>query len=134
MANSPSTLSSKNKKKIPDNIGVGKRVLKAYAPIISLLSKSQTEPLAKCILSILPEEGVDAVCECLHNALHSKLVGERGLKQLTTVSDRRAIRFLASGKGSVKKRRSEIIKNSEDIAKTLSAIFPILKRVLVRKK
>jgi len=111
--------------------------LKAYGPIIRLLSegggknnKKSTSHLQKCILSILPEHGLDVVCECLHNAIHSKSVEGESLKKLASIKNPNSIRALASTTKDIKKRRKNIVDNSEDVAKTLSSVFPLLKQVV----
>jgi len=120
--------------KAKKRVGVSAHNLKAYAPIIDLLSKEKKRPqINRCLLSILPEDGIDVVCECLFNAIHSKLLGKEQLKELSSVQDQDVIRYLASGRGGVKKRRNIIVSKSEDISKTLSSIIPLLKRVVAGK-
>ena len=120
-------------RKAKKKVGVSAQNLKAYAPIIALLSKEKKN-LNRCLLSILPEDGIDVVCECLFNAIHSDLLEKQHLQVLSSVKDQDAIRYLASGRGGIKKRRSVIVSKSDDISKTLSSILPLLKRVLATGK
>ena len=107
--------------------------LRAYTPIVRLLSQGGGK-LQKSILTVLPEPGLDVVCECLHNALHSCFVRGESLKKLWTVEDPDSICRLASTTVDSRKRRKDLVAKSEDVARALSSVYPILKRVVTKKK
>ena len=99
--------------------------LKKHMPILNLYSKANKDEAAQ-LVKYLPEDVIDLICECLHNALNNMQWDPDVMAGLSKkiCKDKKSLRYLANAAPG-KRRRKILQQSGGSVIETLLSILPI---------
>ena len=120
----------------PSRRGVPVRTLQKFYPVLNKISKTKSKSRISTILNELPNSGINAVCECLYNALYSDKLDGKSLTRLKkldplTKENIRTIVYQPK-KGRYTHKRRLLEQSGGSLGAIIATVLPLLVN-LIRK-
>lgn len=110
--------------------GVSINTLKKYYPTLKKLSQESSPSRIASILRKIPNSGIDAICECAYNAVHSKSVNKRNLAKLKKLDPnmKKSIRRIIAmpARKRFKERKQLLYQVGGGLGTLIASVLPLL--------